>query len=235
MNIITTTAPIGLEDLKKHFNDKSVSYVIDYANSKLKGKKLLTYISNLDLPIDISFDPNTEEGQELIKDYLESTFLVNVSSLEKAVIETLFVYRFEDSKNDFIKENKELLDLWARYLDSATLFNLYVVQEDTLKEFVKQQPEEKFDVIKGINFVHAFKYCDFFAFYQKIEPTNLKFMPQLFDEYIFKGKNLYSYWANENNPMFLITWGIASGELNVNEYLEAKEKTISEMGNVTPV
>ena len=151
------------------------------------------------------------------------------------MIETLFVYRFENNENTFIKENKELLDLWARYLDSATLFNLYAVQEDSFKEFVKQQPEERFDIIKGMNFVHVFKYTDFFMFYDKLESKNLKFMPQLFDEYIFKGKNLYSYWANENNPMFLLTWGIASGELSASDYLEAKKNTILEMENVAPI
>jgi len=30
---------------------------------------------------------------------------------------------------------------------------------------------------------------------------------------MFKGNNLFSYWANENNPMFLLTWGIASGNI----------------------
>jgi hypothetical protein len=37
---------------------------------------------------------------------------------------------------------------------------------------------------------------------------------------MFKGKNLFSFWANENNPLFLLTWGIANNihnerELNV--------------------
>ena len=94
MNIIETTAPIGLEDLKKYFNDKTVSYVIDYSTSKLQGSKLLTYISNLDLPIDVKFDPTTEQGQELLKAYMESTFLVSVPSLESTLIAYLFNYRF---------------------------------------------------------------------------------------------------------------------------------------------
>jgi hypothetical protein len=29
---------------------------------------------------------------------------------------------------------------------------------------------------------------------------------------MFKGKNLYSYWANPNNVLFLQTWSVASGE-----------------------
>ena len=28
---------------------------------------------------------------------------------------------------------------------------------------------------------------------------------------MFKGKNLYEYWATENNPLFLISFGISEG------------------------
>ena len=49
-NVIKTIAPIAIEDLKKYFLDKSITYNIDYTNSKIKGTKLLTYISNLDIP-----------------------------------------------------------------------------------------------------------------------------------------------------------------------------------------
>jgi hypothetical protein len=50
MKIIETTAPVKIEELKKYFADKDTFYLIDYANSDLKGTKLLTYLSNLDIP-----------------------------------------------------------------------------------------------------------------------------------------------------------------------------------------
>ena len=28
---------------------------------------------------------------------------------------------------------------------------------------------------------------------------------------MFKGKNLYEFWANKNNPLFLSTWAVATG------------------------
>ena len=34
-NIIKTIAPIAIEDLKKYFLDKSITYNIDYTNSKI--------------------------------------------------------------------------------------------------------------------------------------------------------------------------------------------------------
>ena len=48
--IIETKAPIAIDDLKKHFTDENVEFLIDYDKSDLKGEKLLTYLSNLDLP-----------------------------------------------------------------------------------------------------------------------------------------------------------------------------------------
>ena len=70
--IIETTAPIAIEDLKKHFEDKETSYLVDYEKSELKGEKLLTYLSNLDLPCDLK-----NITPDLLKDYFHSTSLVN--------------------------------------------------------------------------------------------------------------------------------------------------------------
>ena len=235
MNIITTTAPIGLEDLKKYFNDKTVSYVIDYDNSKLQGAKLLTYISNLDLPIDIQFNPKSESGKELLKAYLESTFMVSAPALELAALQLLFEYKFGNLNDEFVEQNREILDIWIRILESCTLYNLYSISDDTFKEFVRQHPEEKFEVFKGINFVQLLKHPGFYFFYESIDQNNLRFMPEVFDNYMFKGKNLYNFWANENNPLFLLTSAIASGEVTGEQYVEMKKQSILEMGNATPV
>ena len=46
---------------------------------------------------------------------------------------------------------------------------------------------------------------------------------------------MYSYWANENNPLFLLTYGIAEGLVTGVSYNTAKQKTIEELANATPV
>ena len=46
MNTIETIIPISMDNLKKYFVDKETFYSIDYENSELKGKKMLTYLSN---------------------------------------------------------------------------------------------------------------------------------------------------------------------------------------------
>ena len=110
MKIIETTVPISIENLKKYFTDKEVSYAIDYQGSGLKGKKFLTYLSNLDLPTDIK-NPDLE----LVKEYLHSISLLNISSLENIVIDILFEFKNISKENkykNFIDENKDIIFNW---------------------------------------------------------------------------------------------------------------------------
>lgn len=234
--IIETIAPIGLEDLKKYFVDKSISFLIDYENSKIQGNKLLTYISNLDIPIDIKFDPNNETGESLLEDYMNTTFLVNIPSLEIATINKLLEYRFEPVKSKFIEKNQELLDHWATLLDSSTLFNFYCLQNaPEMKEWVESFPKYSLDVVTGINFVQLFKYKDFYQFYQKNDESKLKYCPEVFNDYIFKGNNLFHYWSNENNIMFMLTWGIIQGHVTAQNFAGMVENTKMEIENATSI
>jgi len=102
--IIETKAPISIEDLKKHFTEKDVSYLIDYSTSELKGKKLLTYLSNLDIPSNIK-----NVDLELVKEYLHSISLTNINSLENIVIDILFIKKGL-LKGDSYKEFMDFMD-----------------------------------------------------------------------------------------------------------------------------
>ena len=224
-NIIKTIAPIAIEDLKKYFVDKSIIYNIDYTNSKIKGTKLLTYISNLDIPCDITFNDKNEK-EELLKEYLNSSVLCSIPSLEIQTIKLLLEYKEIGIEinpilyKNFIEDNLEIIKKWEGILDSLTLYNMYIVNSPEMQEFVKGFPEDNTDDLTGINFLSLLKHEDFFMFYNKIDQSNLKFYSTYFNNYMFKAKNLFSYWANENNPLFLLTWGIANNihresELNV--------------------
>ena len=231
-NVINTIAPISIEDLKKYFLDKSITYNIDYTNSKLKGAKLLTYISNLDIPCDITFD-NKNEKDELLKEYLNSSVLCNIPSLELQTIKLMLEYKeIGTEKNpilykNFIVDNLEIIKQWESKLDSLTLYNMYIVNYPEMQEFAKGFTEDNTDDLSGINFLSLLKHEDFFIYYSKIKESNLKFYTKYFNEYMFKGKNLYSYWATENNPLFLITFGISEGI----QLTENKE----EESNVAPI
>ena len=75
--MIESIVPIELKNLKKYFEDKTETYLLDYKNSTLKGAQFLTYLSNLDIPCDIK---NMDD--ELVSEYLNSQMLVNIPTLE---------------------------------------------------------------------------------------------------------------------------------------------------------
>jgi hypothetical protein len=215
MNAITVTAPISIDELKKYFSNKETSYLIDYQNSKLRADKLLTYLGNLDLPADIDLTAIDQSlAEELMLSYFKLPVIVNVPSVER-----LAIYIIAEAKgivdttvySDFISANREILDSWISKIDSLTLYNMYILNSEEIKVFVRSHPEDATDDVAGINFVSLLKHDIFYTLYQKIEKHNLKYYSRYFDEYMFKGKNLYSFWANEFNPMFLLTYGISNG------------------------
>jgi hypothetical protein len=230
MNIIETIAPISIENLKKHFTDKEVFYLIDYKNSELKGKKLLTYLSNLDLPADIK-----EPDLELVKEYLHSVTLVNIESLENIIIDILLEYKnilkTENYKN-FINENTDIISKWSDKLDSLSIFNMYIINSEEFKDYAKTFPTDDTNSLEGVNFVSLLKQERFYLFYNKLN-SNIKFYTRYFEDYMFRGKNLFEFWSTPKNPMFLLTWGITQGKGN--EYIKAKIKDKEIIKNVASI
>ncbi len=222
MNIINTVAPIPIDELKKYFVDPDTKFLINYKDSKLKNSKLLTYLSNLDIPADI--DLNGSENQEffdLLKAYFESPFLLNVDLLEESVIEVLLTRKnivVKEEYSKFIDENTEIIDKWINVLESLLLYNISIINEPKIKETLSSYEIVPGQDLIGINFVNLIKHEHFYLFYDSVNNSNLKYYQGYFDDYMFKGKNLYSYWAHENNPLFLISFGIAEG-IDIKDYI----------------
>ena len=141
MSLVNTIVPIAIADLKKYFTDKSVYYIIDYKNSKLKGSKFLTYLSNLDIPCNIDLSLlDEEETYELLGEYLQSPMLLNINSLEFLTMDVLREYKQLVTKSnhaDFIANHIEILEKWVNKLDSLTLYNMYVIGQNEFKDYAQ--------------------------------------------------------------------------------------------------
>ena len=98
---------------------------------------------------------------------------------------------------------------------------MWIIESNEFKDFVKTYPENDTDTIEGVNFVSLLKHPHFYSYYDIMNEDNLEYYSIYFNEYIFKGDNLFAYWANENNPLFLLTWSIASGQMNTDEYVSS--------------
>ena len=234
MNIIETTAQITIENLKLFFENKETKYLIDYEKSILKEEKLLVYLSNLEIPCDIKFS-NVESFDELLKIYLKSSVIVKIPSLEFGLIDLLLQYNEINTMVDgeFIKEIEEDLAIWSNKLKSLSLYNVYTINDESMQNWVKQFPEDDTTETKGINFVSLLSNSELYRIFEKVNQSELKYYSSYFEKYMFKGQNLFSFWANENNPMFIINNGIASGSLDNTEYFNAQNKTIQELIDVS--
>jgi hypothetical protein len=234
MNVIETTAPIAIDDLKHYFENKETSYLIDYEKSTLRGEKLLVYLSNLEIPCDIKFN-SIELFDELLKDYLKTNVIVKIPSLEQGTIDLLLQYNKIDPPvdNDIIEEVKEDLKIWSSKLKSLTLYNMYTLNVEGAKEWIKEFPEDNTSSTEGINFVSLLDNFDVYRIFEKIDQSELKYYSEYFEKYMFKGKNLFSFWANENNPMFLLTYSISENTIDLDEYIKARNNTIQELMDVS--
>jgi hypothetical protein len=213
MNIINTLAPIPIEELKKFFADPETKFIIDYKESKLQGSKLLTYLSNLDIPSDIKID-NEHDLFDLLKDYFESPFLLNIPTLENAAIDVLLANKNiepNEKYKEFIEENKDIVSKWSRVLDSLLVYNISIIDSPEIKEHLTNFEVVPEQDLVGINFVNLIKHEHFYLFYDNVNMDEVKYYQSYFNDYMFKGKNLYSFWANENNPLFLLSFGIGAG------------------------
>ena len=96
-------------------------------------------------------------------------------------------------------------------------------------EHVTTFERDETDDIQGINFVSLLKHKDLYSIYSAGNKITPKYYVKYFEEYMFKGKNLFSYWANENNPMFLMTYNLANDISPVSEYIDARQETLQEL------
>lgn len=235
MQIIETTAPISIDNLKKYFIDKDVMFLVDYTNSQLKGQKLLTYVSNLDIPCDIMFDTVNTAHLDLLKEYFHSGSIVNLKSLELAAIECLLEYKgIIDTNNfkTFISENLEIIQAWVSRLDSLVVYNMYSIDHNEFKEWATGFQEDTADTSTAVNFISILKYSHFYIYFGKIDDSGLRFYSTLFKDYCFKGKNIFQYWAHEDNPMFLTVWGLTTGNFDVEKFVAANNKDAAEINAV---
>jgi len=112
--VINTTAPFDIETMKTLFkhkeNKEEVIVRVDYCNSKLKGKKLIIYLSNLNINADLYFSEklNYEEYEELFNAYLETTALIEIPILICQLGFMLIWHKYHINNKNFIKSSETI-------------------------------------------------------------------------------------------------------------------------------
>ena len=222
-NVIETTAPIKFELLKQYFENEDTIYLIDLVESELKGDQLLTYISNLEMPIDIQHKNTPEyraEISSLFTAYLESDVLVGIQSMEELAIGCLYTMKgmTSGSYENLVEDNFESLQRWERRIDELLVYNMQCANIPKYNEWIETLPVDEDQSLNGINFVGLMKYTPTYSLLGHAKQEHCMNNPTMFNDYIYKGNNLFYHWAHENNPVFLLQQNILEGNITGHEY-----------------
>lgn len=202
--VIQTIAPVAIATLKRKFKE-NIQFEIDYDNSTFKGTVFLTYIANLNLPCKIKFG-SLESQFNLLKDYLKHPSLVSVDVMEDLAMNIVLAAYGKDhfcqfDPEPFIRENADIIDVWLRRLCALPTYALYVWPPT--KEQAKAFPVDDDHSLHGINFVNLIKHELFPWFTAQFEQEDMTYNELLFNEYCFNGQNLFKFFADPNNPLFI--------------------------------
>lgn len=223
--IIETVAPIPLDFLKQYFEDKNVTFLIDYDNSSLDKERFLTYLSNLEIPCDIKISSD-EKFIEIYSAYLKFNQMLDLPLLEHVTTNFLLERKGLRANRfpNYLKMWDAEFKMWEERLDSLLLYTLYTLNIPQAKVYVQNQERDETDSTEGINFVSLLKHERFFHYYAI--QRKAKYFPKYFNEYMFKGNNLYYYWAKQHNPLFLFIISLINEKLDVDEFGNSMQKDI---------
>jgi hypothetical protein len=225
-----TIAPLPISDIKEYFHDKEILFLVDYENSKIADKVFLTYISNLDIPVDIKLEKSfdLEKTFSLIDAYMDVKAISNIHFLNMIVahiilryigIDTSSVlintYLTDEQVEQFISTRKDKIERWVHFLDSSMLYMIYSFKE--LNDTVKV--EDNFPKIQdanyvGLNIVNLFSIPGFMTCYFGAGPSpSMSFFTEQFTTYMFKGKSFFEYFNNEENILLPTLLALTEGKL----------------------
>lgn len=217
-------APLSPEELKDVFHKKgAIKYIIDYANSSIKGDILLTYLANLE--IEPEFDltgTTTKDKLDLLLTYMKLKNINESAELANAVASILLRTKGINPKyileptiiNDaesleFVAKNPQIVAKWSNFIDSILIFLVRVFEPQVSLDEYADVNEVGF---VGLNVVNVLKVPGFFeAFVSKPSAEPLKWYKVQFEDNCFKGKSLIQYILEMKNSVVLGLEAMSNG------------------------
>lgn len=228
VNFRNVTVPLEISQIKEYFENKELFFLINYTDSKIKGNMFLTYISNLDLPCEIILKGASKEDRfELLKYYMETRNLNVSDALKYTAAQILLEKKGFDSTTifdhpvlssaecaEFIKNNEEMVGRWNTFISSTLIYTLTCIK-DLEEEFSFKDAFKTIDDPHyiGSNVVQLFSVPSFLElFFSKPADGELFYMKPQFEEYMFRGKNLFHYFYCPENTLLLLFNEMLTGE-----------------------
>lgn len=212
---LVTVVPFPSDVLRQVMTDNTIPIVIDYDNSAIKNKPALIYLTNVNIEASVTFKVSDKENIfALIDSYITQKSPINIPALVISVISILFWLREitpgDDDKaflehHSLIKED-DLEDYLSDPQRASNIVRLAHVL-DNIPTFIFSSSKEfrdagiaidaAFPVINsvdytGYTFVNLLKSELFTAhYYAQPKETSVTYFKQQFEEYLFKGENLF--------------------------------------------
>lgn len=214
MKTIETLVPFSPSVIKEFMSDPAnTELLVDITNSKIKPMQCLIYLSNIGLKSDVVFD--RENMLEVLSSYLKLPVIVSLPTVEKLVMCLLLhVKGLSDNSDLFPKEwldeNKDIVMKWVSLSESLLIYGIRTFMKPKGEEESEGSDDPIIELLEGVeidddktstavNFINLLKYPEYISVVTSAPITEPKIYPYHFDEYIYKGKNLYHHWLHENN------------------------------------
>jgi len=199
------TLPLSPTDMVEFFKDKSQLHVIQYDETveKMNPKSMLTYLANLGISCVF-----TRITPELMLEFMRMKEFTNIPSLNAVHANILGFVKFNQVIYDralsdfsvgeiitFAKENIDLVTEQCSFLDSMFLY--METRSGNPPDDVTQT--EHFDTniydTIGFSLIQLLSFDDFMIIWLMIIPeiSTQTYYTRYFDDYMFRGKNLFAY------------------------------------------
>lgn len=223
MRVIETVLPLGMEVVKDFYADKeNTVFVIDYQAGELKGDAFVNYCANLELKATIAFgDTPYEEKAAIVKAVMSNPVISELQDILCEIGQILLMVRGVDfdlvpkenqlftphERFTFITKNPKIVCNWMVFFTSLLAYAFTILKiTDDAEDIRIDLPRIKDANFVGKSVVSLLQRTSFLEAFFSIQPDSqlLYYLDVQFDEYCYKRKNLYHYFATPNN-MILAT------------------------------
>lgn len=224
--------PIAAEHIREYFTDKSVFFLANHTQSKLRGHAFLTYLANLAVPSDVRFNLplNQDEYIHVMEAYLMQRTVGKAQTLHLMMAQVLLwakgvdyghipyeTHVPEEFIKAFVKKNLEKVTNWLHFVDSSGVFAMASIAK--LNEVHK--PKENAPLVEdkeyvGHNVVNMYGVPHFTELYFGIPGARYResYFVHQYEDYMFGNQKLAHYFAVENNFLQHVFVGMATGLIN---------------------
>jgi hypothetical protein len=204
------TVPFSDKIITEHFqSEEEKVFLVDYKKSSLKDEKMMTYLSNTEIAVNLSVheDLSYEEKEKLMIAWMKSKNLIPIDTLTIAWLDIIMRYKhrkayfpsfmYGPEKDKFIERNQDFLNELVEFLDSIFFHNLVSLEFDK-KENATKIIDDPHAV--PINVMNLFAIDLFYEYFIVKDPSHKTWYVHQFE----KQPDIISHYYANPNPLTAI-------------------------------